>query len=162
MATSCTDVVEMLSGLLQDKGYQIHNGDAESGATVADESGRDWWFTWAIEGMADAEAGPTCTSCLEAEASAVRHFFANARIEVNAVDVDLPDPLSERSGAGLVHELTAALVGLYPWAKTHIERRRDPLHGAGEFARIDAARSVVERVLGSEEMERRLGRRRAS
>lgn len=165
MATSCSDVVAMLSGLLQAKGYQIHNGDASTGATVDDESGDDWWFTWAVDGMSDCESGPTCSSCLDAEASAVQHFFATACIEVHAVDIEVGEPAPQTSdtanAAALVQELTRALVGLYPWAKLYIERRRDPLHGAGEFARIDVARDAVERALGTDEMVRRLGRRRA-
>lgn len=164
MATSCSDVVAMLSGLLQVKGYQIHNGDAEAGATVDDESGEDWWFTWAADGMSDCKSGPTCASCLDAEASAIQHFFANACIEVHRVDIEVGEPASQASAdaAALVEELTRALVGLYPWAKLYIERRRDPLHGPGEFARIDVARGAVERVLGSDEMVRRLGKRRGN
>ncbi len=51
------------------------------GDTVGDESGRDWWFTWAATGMAEAERGETVGSSLEAEQSAMHHFFANATID---------------------------------------------------------------------------------
>lgn len=103
----------MLSRLLQTKGYRIHNGDANTGVAVFDESGDDWWFTWATVRMSDYEAGPTCTSCLDAEASAVQHFFANACIEVHAVDFEVGEPASRASAdaVGLVQELTRALVG---------------------------------------------------
>lgn len=83
MATNCSDVIETLSALLRTKGYAIHNGDAESGETVSDESGADWWFTWAAPGMADCESGDTCASSLDAEADALVHWFSNAVIHLD-------------------------------------------------------------------------------
>jgi hypothetical protein len=158
MDTSCSDVISTLSGLLQLKGYQIHNGDASTGVTVDDESGEDWWFTWACAGMSSSESGETFSSCLEAEASAMEHFFASAQIPVDVTD---PDSEAQHADApSLVQDLAGALVGIYPWAKTYIERRRDPLHGPGEFDRIEVARAAVERALGIEETVRRLGQPR--
>lgn len=82
MSFSCTDTVSILAELLEGKGYKIHNGNAETGETVDDESGDDWWFTWAVDGMADCEVGPTCAEQLGATTSAMEHFFQNADILV--------------------------------------------------------------------------------
>jgi len=86
MAIGCSDVVNTLEGLLNSAGYVIHNGNAETGATVQDESGPEWWFTWAAPGMADCESGPTCSISLEALASAVQHWLANASIPLHLND----------------------------------------------------------------------------
>lgn len=82
MSFSCSDAVDQLDALLDDKGYVIYNGNAETGETVDDESGDDWWFTWAAPGMAECEVGATCASSLEALCDAASHFFENADIQM--------------------------------------------------------------------------------
>lgn len=78
MATSCSDVIDRLAGHLANAGYVIHNGDAETGETVDDESAPDWWFTFTNGG--DIESGLNCASMLDATADAMTHWFASASI----------------------------------------------------------------------------------
>lgn len=79
------DLAEQLEVLLMSKGYRIHNGDADTGETVAlaGPSGADWWFTWTVDGMADCECGSACTSHLDAVEDAMQHFFAHASIPLH-------------------------------------------------------------------------------
>jgi len=84
MTYSCSDLAEHAANLLEDKGYRIHNGNAETGETFDDESGNDWWFSW-TDGNVDVECGSTCNSSLEATAEALFHFFANATIPVDTL-----------------------------------------------------------------------------
>jgi hypothetical protein len=81
MAKSCSDVVESLSAYLSDAGYVIHNGNAETGETVTDESGRDWWFTWSRG--TDVETGETHATQLDAFGDAMAHWFSYAEIPLD-------------------------------------------------------------------------------
>ena len=83
MATNCSDFVDSIDGLLRAAGYVIHNGNAETGETVTDESGADWWFTWGTPQMSEYECGPTCSGSLEALQSAALHWFENARVPMH-------------------------------------------------------------------------------
>jgi hypothetical protein len=68
---------------LTDDGYSVHQGGSNDGEDLA---GRHW-FCWSVPGMADAEAGPTCDSELEAWSMALAHRLANSSIPLR----DCPD-----------------------------------------------------------------------
>jgi hypothetical protein len=64
---------------LQADGYRVHHGTRADGPSL---DGR-FWFTWAVPGMADAEAGPTCRDHWKAWVSALEHRLSNSRIELS-------------------------------------------------------------------------------
>ena len=66
---------------LEAEGYCVHHGGRDDGPDLA---GR-YWFTWSVAGMADCEAGPTCSRAWEAWASALEHRLANSHIEMHRV-----------------------------------------------------------------------------
>jgi len=80
-----------------------------------------------IEAANDAVATVTDLWCMDDRAA---EREANARLIASAPD--------------LLH----ALELLLPWAKTYIETQRTPLHGKGEFQRIEIARAAIARAKG--------------
>jgi hypothetical protein len=78
MAISCSDVIDSLAQHLARAGYVIYNGNADTGDTVDEESGVDWWFTWTNGG--DIEVGPTADSMLAATGEAMAHWFEASTI----------------------------------------------------------------------------------
>ena len=64
---------------LTEDGYSVHQGGSNDG----DELAGRFWFCWAVPGMADAEAGPTCDSELEAWSTALAHRLANSSIPMH-------------------------------------------------------------------------------
>lgn len=67
---------------LTEDGYSVHQGSSNDG----DELAGRFWFCWAVPGMADAEAGPTCDSELEAWSTALAHRLANSSIPLHDTD----------------------------------------------------------------------------
>lgn len=80
MSYSACDFENTICELLTNKGYRVHNGNAETGETVDDESGDGWWFTWGAEGMSGYEVGNTLDGSQQAWADAAAHYFANTDI----------------------------------------------------------------------------------
>lgn len=100
MSYSCSDLSDDLDIVLSQKGYVIHCGNAETGETVEDESGADYWFTWMASGMAEAEVGEyVASSYLEAQSAAMVHFFENAHIPLHPLP--MPGPADDAANGAL-------------------------------------------------------------
>lgn len=73
MSYDCPDFVQDASMLLEENGYTFHERyDEETDETL-------YWFCWAREGT-DIECGEECPDALIATASAMKHWFDNAKI----------------------------------------------------------------------------------
>lgn len=74
-------LAQRLCDRLAQAGYTIYNGNAETGETVDDGSGPDFWFTWS-QGR-DVETGETHHNFLAAAGDAMNHWFTNAAIDID-------------------------------------------------------------------------------
>ncbi len=129
MSFSASDFVDTAAQDLNAKGYRIHNGDAETGETVTDESGADWWFTWCAPGMSSVETGETHGSELEATFDALAHWLANSSIALHphaAPDTQSgPAPIDPDTGRPIVYPAHCIIRGACYWL--------EPLNGGAPF-----------------------------
>lgn len=79
MTYSCNDQSDRLAELLEEKGYQVHEGEDEEHLELGQDA---WWFTWTAKDR-DDETGPTCIDEISAWSSAMEHWFANAEIRTH-------------------------------------------------------------------------------
>jgi hypothetical protein len=75
-----TDFSDAVVQQLQADGYAVHQGAPDDGPELAG----CYWFSWSVQGMADAEVGTTVDTELAAWSAALSHRLANSAIGLHA------------------------------------------------------------------------------